>query len=196
MAKELLIAVARHGQTESNSRGMWVGKGNDTLNETGREQAGKLAADLKDFNFDYVLSSDKIRAMETAKILSEELEIPLSGPYELLRDRDYGEIEGMTSDQIMAKYGIRMYSLSTEIDGLRGVESAEQVIQRVRKFVAMAEEKFSGKAIVLITHGAFIRSFYGIYVREPDHVRFLNCSNFILQFSDGKGKLVRDIKTP
>ena len=42
----LRLILARHGQTDWNRRGLWQGDNDVPLNETGREQARKLAERL------------------------------------------------------------------------------------------------------------------------------------------------------
>ncbi len=193
MAPELMIAVARHGQTDSNIRGLWVGSGDDPLNDTGRKQAVELAQSLSDFKFDFILSSDKRRAMETAMTVSKTLNIPVLGHHSTLRDREYGELEGLTTEQIREKYGVEMKSLSREIDDLGSTETVSSVMMRVRDFVNTATDAFNGKRLIVITHGAFIRSFYELYVGKSDGIRFTNCSNFIVKFSEDGPEVVRDI---
>ena len=193
MAPELMIAVARHGQTDSNIRGLWVGSGDDPLNDTGRKQAVELAQSLSDFKFDFILSSDKRRAMETAMTVSNTLNIPVLGHHSTLRDREYGELEGLTTEQIREKYGVEMKSLSREIDDLGSTETVSSVMMRVRDFVNTATDAFNGKRLIVITHGAFIRSFYELYVGKSDGIRFTNCSNFIVKFSEDGPEVVRDI---
>jgi len=193
MAPELMIAVARHGQTDSNIRGLWVGSGDDPLNDTGRKQAVELAQSLSDFKFDFILSSDKRRAMETAMTVSKTLNIPVLGHHSTLRDREYGELEGLTTEQIREKYGVEMKSLSREIDDLGSTETVSSVMRRVRDFVNTATDAFNGKRLIVITHGAFIRSFYELYVGISDGIRFTNCSNFIVKFSEDGPEVVRDI---
>ena len=193
MAPELMIAVARHGQTDSNIRGLWVGSGDDPLNDTGRKQAVELAQSLSDFKFDFILSSDKRRAMETAMTVSKTLNIPVLGHHLTLRDREYGELEGLTTEQIREKYGVEMKSLSREIDDLGSTETVSSVMRRVRDFVNTATDAFNGKRLIVITHGAFIRSFYELYVGKSDGIRFTNCSNFIVKFSEDGPEVVRDI---
>ncbi|MGC8561959.1 MAG: histidine phosphatase family protein [Thermoplasmata archaeon] len=195
MASSLMIAVARHGQTDSNVRGLWVGSGDDPLNEMGRKQAEDLAKSLSDFKFDFVISSDKKRAVETALIVSRILDIPVFGHHSTLRDREYGELEGLTTDQIRERYGVEMKSLSREIDDLGSAEPVNSVMKRVRDFVNTAMDAFNGKKFIVITHGAFIRSFYEMYVGNSEGIRFTNCSNFIVKFSEDGPEVVRDIMT-
>lgn len=195
MVSNLLVAVARHGQTDSNVKGLWVGSGDDPLNDTGRKQAVELAQSLREFKFDFVISSDKRRAVETAMIVSKTLNIPVLGHHSTLRDREYGELEGLTTEQIREKYGVEMKSLSREIDDLGSAETVSSVMKRVKDFVKTATDAFNGKKLIVITHGAFIRSFYEMYVGNSDGIRFTNCSNFIVSFSEDGAEVVRDIVT-
>jgi broad specificity phosphatase PhoE len=196
MDSALVIAVARHGQTDSNVRGLWIGSsGDDPLNEKGIEQAKELAHSLSSYNFDYVVSSDRKRAAQTAEIVSKTIDVPIFGQQPSLRDRDYGSLEGMTSDQIRNRYGVEMKSLSKEIDDLGETETVAAVLKRVKDFVETSKTLFKGKKIIVITHGAFIRSFYEMYVKNSDGVRFTNCSHFIVRFVGESVEVVMDLKT-
>ncbi len=195
MGSDLLMAVARHGQTDPNARGLWVGAGDDPLNETGLKQAEELAHSLREFHFDFIISSDKIRAKQTAQVLSKILQVPIFGHHPVLRDREYGALEGLTSDQIREKYGIEMRSLSREIDDLGAGETVEEVQKRVREFVDEARKTFAGKAVIVITHGAFIRSLYEMYIGYSHGLRFTNCSHFVVKMTDNGTQLIRDLTT-
>lgn len=194
MNDRFIIAISRHGQTDSNVSRLWVGRRDDELNERGKEQAKALAEDLKGYNFDFVISSDKKRAIETAKIVSRELEIPYWGAMEILRDRDYGEVEGLSSEQILSKFGIWMTNaLSPELDNIKGAEKVMEIYDRVRNFVDLIKKRFEGRSMVVVAHGSFVRAFYELYVGDPGSIKFTNCSSFILNFSDGRAELLRDV---
>ena len=60
------ILLARHGETEWNRLGRWQGHADPPLNDTGRQQAETLAAQLDDDGIAAVYSSDLRRASETA----------------------------------------------------------------------------------------------------------------------------------
>ena len=195
MKPGLLIAVARHGQTDSNVKGLWVGNGDDPLNETGKEQARRLAKSLTSYNFDFIVSSDKRRSIQTAEIVSGAIGVPFYGQRKDLRDRDYGAMEGLTTDQIRERYGVEMKSLSKEIDDLGASETVASVLKRVKEFADIVRNNFDGKKIIVITHGAFIRSFYEMYVHESDNLRFTNCSHFIVRLLEGETELVEDLQT-
>jgi probable phosphoglycerate mutase len=188
------IAIARHGQTESNLHNLWSGEGDDNLNETGKLQAVILSKQLMGYNFELVISSDKKRAVETAKIISSELGIPFGGSLRILRDRSYGSAEGLTSEQIFSKFGVRMTNtLSGELDSLEGAEKVLDVYKRVHDFINTAVRRFEGKKIVVVSHGAFVRAFYALAINNYQGSRITNCSHFIVKIVNGRLILLRDL---
>ncbi|MEM3225366.1 MAG: histidine phosphatase family protein [Thermoplasmatales archaeon] len=193
MGRNFTLAIARHGQTESNVRNLWVGRGNDSLTPIGREQSRQLAISLKEFGFDFIVTSDMLRAVQTAEIVSEVLKIPIIEKTGIIRDRDYGILEGMTTEQILEKYGIRMGSLSRDVERISNAEPVSSVIDRVNNFLSIFSERFEGKKVIVITHGAFVRAFYELFVGSSDGIKFTNCSNYIVNFSNAGVRLVRDI---
>lgn len=194
MNDELVIAISRHAQTDSNQKELWVGKKDDKLNSEGKRQAEVLADLLSDFKFDIAVSSDKSRTVETAEIISKRLAIPYMGKFSILRDRDYGEAEGLTSAEILSKFGVMMTNaISPSLEVIPGVEKAEDVFKRVKAFKNSMSRKFGGKRIVVIAHGSFVRAFYMVYVGDPPKMKFTNCAHFIVSFKDEKTELLRPI---
>ncbi len=64
-----MIYIVRHGQTDWNVKGIYQGRIDIPLNETGREQARKTKKELEGIKFDKVFSSPLKRALETAQII-------------------------------------------------------------------------------------------------------------------------------
>ncbi|GMG59077.1 unnamed protein product [Ambrosiozyma monospora] len=59
------VFLVRHGRTEWNIKKILQGHQDISLNETGQQQAEKVAERLADFKFDQIVSSDLIRCLET-----------------------------------------------------------------------------------------------------------------------------------
>lgn len=96
------ILLIRHGQSEWNLLGRWQGQADPPLTDLGRAQARSAARRLG--VVDAIWSSDLQRAAETATIISGELGV---GPVVLdedLRERQAGEWEGLTRDEIEDRY--------------------------------------------------------------------------------------------
>ncbi|MEY2468345.1 MAG: hypothetical protein QOF21_1043 [Actinomycetota bacterium] len=94
----------RHGESIWNAEGRWQGAADPPLSDVGRAQAEALADLLRDEGFDTVVTSDLVRASETAAIVAQALGLgdPVIEPR--LRERDVGEISGHTREEIEAKW--------------------------------------------------------------------------------------------
>jgi len=91
--------LIRHGQTQWNVLQKYQGQTDIPLNNTGREQAAKLAALLKQESIEAIYCSDLSRAMETAKIISSFHTVePVSDPR--WREFNFGHWEGLTYREI------------------------------------------------------------------------------------------------
>jgi len=89
--------LIRHGQTNFNARKIISGWDDAELTPTGFQQAEAVGLALKDFGPLRILSSDLLRARQTAegvlRHLAGEVEF-----LEELRERDYGDFSGRTID--------------------------------------------------------------------------------------------------
>src|SRR5208337_1553255 len=70
----ILVYVARHGETQLNAAHKFRGKNNVPLNSTGLKQAGVVRDKLSKVTFGQVISSDRERAIQTAEIICEGLD--------------------------------------------------------------------------------------------------------------------------
>lgn len=73
--------IVRHGQTAANKAGLKQGTINSPqtyLTSLGKEQAANLAAHFDISGFDRIYVSPLVRTQETAKILNERAQLPLS----------------------------------------------------------------------------------------------------------------------
>ncbi|KAF8205630.1 histidine phosphatase superfamily [Mycena galopus ATCC 62051] len=88
------IYVVRHGETQANKDSVIQGQLDTELNETGVEQARRVADALRSVHFDAAYSSDLARALKTAQIiLGHRTDIEIRRE-EALRERFLGDMQG------------------------------------------------------------------------------------------------------
>ncbi len=98
-----MLFVVRHGQTEWNLEERYQGQQDSPLTLLGRRQAQAVARRLADVPFDKIYASPLGRAWTTAGFLAEETGLtPV--PDQRLMECSYGECEGLTVDDIDAKF--------------------------------------------------------------------------------------------
>lgn len=97
------IIFVRHGQTEWNVLGRYQGQTDIALSPLGIEQAEKLAAHFPVDKVEAVYSSDLVRAMTTARCVADRFGLTVE-PRPELRELNFGDWEGLTYDEIVAKW--------------------------------------------------------------------------------------------
>lgn len=156
----------RHGQTDWNREKKLIGWGNPSLNEEGLRQAQEILKELPE-GVDVLYSSPQNRAMETAKIISEFLNIPIVAKSGLM-ERNFGDLAGKNWDDIEQQYGSGLRGLDRQQKydyRPYGGESAEQVKERLLKFIEEAKAQNPAKPLV-VCHGGIIRMLHYLYTNQ------------------------------
>ncbi len=118
--------VMRHGEAECNAKGIEDLHGDPTnhLTDVGKNQVRQTAAlELKKEKIDLVITSPFLRTHETAKLVQKELELPESA--------------------VMVDERLREASEATE----------DEVRKRMGEFIFEVERRYTGKNILIISHG-------------------------------------------
>ncbi|THF78388.1 histidine phosphatase family protein [Cohnella fermenti] len=151
MSAYMRMGWVRHGVTSWNRAGKIQGTTDIPLSSEGKMQAHRLAYRLSNESrvWHGVVSSDLERAEKTGRILAERLNIPLLTD-ERLRERGFGEAEGTTEEERLARWGT---SWRSKVPGL---ESDEHVRVRGLVFVEEFAERHAGENWLVVTHGSFI----------------------------------------
>ncbi|KJD43866.1 histidine phosphatase family protein [Paenibacillus terrae] len=144
------IGFVRHGTTEWNQLGRMQGQQDTVLAEPGREQAQLLAERLALEEWDGILSSNLLRAQETAKLLSASSGIPCLGTDSRLCERGFGLLEGTTLQERNARWGEHWRQLDM------GRESIESLLVRWDHFFEERVQAHDGRRMLLVSHGGFI----------------------------------------
>ena len=156
------LVLWRHGQTVWNAENRHQGQIDIPLNDVGREQARHAAQTLLAMKPTHVIASDLERALETGRTLSDLAGIGLTVD-ERLRETFAGEWQGMTRDEIVAKYPADYAAWGGDSE-IRpgGGETRWEVSDRVVEAIESALLDIpAGGTLVVASHGGALRSALG-----------------------------------
>lgn len=151
----------RHGQSKANLEHKIVsdpkiGVTDYGLTSQGRNQVMSSAMQFKQENrqvaqFIRILSSDFLRARQTAELLCDVLECqnPITSS-EALRERYFGDYEGLDDSNYEKVWGDDQKHPEFKKNG---VESVVGVRARVSNMLENLEAKWSSERIILVAHG-------------------------------------------
>jgi broad specificity phosphatase PhoE len=160
-----LVFLARHGETEWTVTRRHTGSTDVPLTDAGEFQAVELGQLLTGVEPDRVLSSPMRRALDTARLAGFEDRVQ---QVDALREFDYGEYEGLTSEQIRAERP----DWDLFRDGCPGGETPEQVAARVKPL--LDEIVTAGRRVILFGHGHCLRILAATYLGLPaSNARYL-----------------------
>lgn len=177
---ETILGLLRHGQTDWNVEGRLQGTSDIPLNETGLKQAQAAAGAIKADEWDLVVTSPLQRARETAQQIVDLHSLGVLTVDGRLLERAFGEAEGLSYEQWKTLYDPAI--------GVPGGENLEQLEIRANKMLAEFAEEFSGRRVLAVSHGAYIRKLVRIASNKRlplEGERFANTSLTKLVFKDG-----------
>lgn len=149
--------LVRHGETNANKNQWLSGHKDEPLNENGKEQAEETAKKLVGLDIDLIISSDLSRARETAKIIARKLGVEVVIDKEL-REKNYGEWEGKTFDEISKKHGFDFWDLYKRYEfQTPGGERWQEVEERIWGAFNKHRGTHKHKNIVIVSHGGALR---------------------------------------
>lgn len=146
--------VMRHGQTDANVKGLVCPDHTDSysLNDFGKQQVGDAVKQIKNEGVDLIISSDFLRAKETAELARTAFglgeDAVLYDPR--LREMNIASFAGKTWDVYHGTFAKTVENFSAKIDG---DESYQDVKNRITGLLYETEEKYKNKKILFVTHG-------------------------------------------
>lgn len=150
------ILLVRHGETEFNKHGRYMGQLDIPLNEVGKKEAEQIGKVLKAFSISAIYSSDLKRASETAEIIKKTMNFPQEIILEpALRELNLGKLEGTYLNleiQNMTEQQFNAYLL--QMDGESLIDFNNRVWQC---FQSITEKTENDQNIVIVSHGGSIR---------------------------------------
>jgi broad specificity phosphatase PhoE len=151
------IYLARHGETEWNAIRRVQGWTDIPLSTRGVAQAGALGDRLERIPLTAVYSSDLGRAMETARPAAERHGLTVE-PLEELREKRFGDWEGLTQTELERDYAELWHRYHTERDLNAIVPNGEtwpQVLSRMASALMTILRDHPGPedAVLVVGHG-------------------------------------------
>ncbi len=166
---ETTILTLRHAHTQYNVEKRYAGSIDIPINEKGIQDSRVAAKSIASLAIDVIISSNLKRAYQTAEILSGG-KIPIVKS-KRCAERNFGILEGRTWDDaqkmdppiLFIAVGNDSHSVNPQ-----GGEHFEDLWQRAKGFRNFIFQRYTGKTILVVSHGVFLQMFHGV-------LRGLNC---------------------
>ena len=184
--KPTTLFAVRHGETEWNLSGKQQGHLDSPLTEAGVTQATAVAEGLVGRGIEAMYSSDLGRALRTAEIIAERLELPVHLD-EGLRERHLGSMQGMTKGEFQRECPEECAAFETGDPEYQfpGGESARERYERCVRGATELALRHPGQCILVVAHGGVLSSFFYRAMQMPlsEPRRFSNVNAAISSFT-------------
>jgi alpha-ribazole phosphatase/probable phosphoglycerate mutase len=188
------ITLIRHAEVQEKYKNKYNGHINIGLSKRGEAQAKELAKHFLEKEFDRVYSSDLKRAIDTLKEFKQSKNAIYTSK---LREKSWGEYEGLGFDEIISQGKIKYETFTQWIEALGG-EPYKDYIDRINEFFFKDLASLDVENILIITHSGVIKTLisivknlsleeaFGINVPYSGYIEFDTNS---MSFSEVKCKL-------
>jgi len=152
------ILLVRHGECRGNVDGLFRGRVDFPLNETGLLQAEEVAGALASYRPEAVFSSPLLRALQTAESITAA-----SSSHLFIEDGFnnicLGTWEGRPKKEIAALFPEmwRTWLENPEALSVEGAESLNDVLVRSKKSLDRIVAEYQGKTVVAVTHRTVVK---------------------------------------
>lgn len=143
------ICLVRHGETDWNYTRRYQGWSDIPLNALGFEQAEIVARVIGVEEWDAIVSSPLARAKSTALAIARALDIDDIEEDADLRERGYGDAEGLTLEEREARWP------GTEWPGL---EPWDVMADRAMAALERIAARHAGQRVLVVCHGGLINA--------------------------------------
>ncbi len=160
------IYLVRHGESTTNASGVFHGADAE-LTRKGREQAHQVAKRFVHIPIEVILSSEYIRARDTAQIISETLHKKMEILPELHERRMPSFMLGRTKEDPLRSAYMKHYreSLIANVRDFRhsDEETFEDLLERARAVKKHIEARRE-EHILAVTHGTYLRFLHAYFI--------------------------------
>jgi len=149
------LFITRHGQTEWNLQKRMQGWFDSPLTTQGKQAACALGKRLSNEKFNAIYSSPSGRAVDTAKLICNERQIPIFFKQQL-KEINTGDWQGMTENEIQEEYPLQFkkYYEDPQNFTLDDSESFQDVLDRSLQVIHDICERYEeNDKVLIVTHG-------------------------------------------
>lgn len=149
--------LIRHGETAWNRELRFQGHADVPLNDIGHEQARRLGLRLAGETAEHIVSSDLLRAQQTAAPAAQQLSLPVVTTASL-REQHFGIVEGMRAEEIQAQHprAWEQWLEFREDHAMPEGESAREFHARIVAALGALAAEHRGRRVVVVTHGGVL----------------------------------------
>lgn len=171
------LCLVRHGESTWNAEKRIQGQSDPPLSELGQQQAQLVAERLASETWDVLYASDLRRAFQTAIQVSHRVQLPIFVD-EGFRERGQGKREGLLGEEAKKMYpDIHAPEVGRETD--------EALQQRAVATYEKIRDRHLGQRIIVVAHGALMRSFLQHAIDVEETLRIANTSCTLIHW-DGQ----------
>ncbi len=148
----------RHGEIEANVKKIYAGWSEEGLTRKGRQEAAEAAKILAHFNIDSIYTSPLTRAVQTAKIIGNVLNIqPV--PEDNFKEMRLGIWEGKSEEEVQRDFPgeWKIWNTMPAELVLEERETLHEFLERVLRGIQKIRERDADGSALVVTHVAIIR---------------------------------------
>lgn len=195
MNHKVELFIFRHGETDWNAQRKFQGHTDIPLNAKGKSQAEELFQKFSTLQPQVCLSSDLVRAVETAKIGLRDHEISyVYSP--ALRETFLGDVEGLSQVEITEKYGEEVLTRWRSIEekdltmsfpnGESKLDHLIRVQNFIRNFIQL--NNHFNKLAISSHGGAVVRLVHSCINAPKEPIGIPNCCLYHLEFDKNENQ--------
>ena len=141
------LYIMRHGTTVWNEKSITQGHRNNRLSSNGKLLIEDVAKKLKPCNFEIIFSSPLMRTMQTANIINKYHNV------NIIKDTRLIEVDqGIFTGKSKLNLTEQEIELKKNRDKSCGMESYQQILERVREFYTHISNFYKDKRVLVVTH--------------------------------------------
>lgn len=190
------IYLIRHAEAEGNLYRIVQGQDNSNLTDRGWQQVKALEKRFADIHIDALYTSDLYRTCATASAIYKPKGLEVHRCKDL-REICVGDWERQTWGDIARTQPHEMMQFCEQLHlwHMNGAETAQQVLDRMRRAVLAIAAENDGKTIAIVSHGDAIRFLMaqaqGLPLSRADEVPIgQNTAVNLLEYEDGKLRVI------